>query len=44
MASLSRVASALAWIDGLGFGVFCLPALRSLAAGRGVATILGFPA
>lgn len=39
-----RVASALLWIDGLGFGVFCLPALRNLAAGKDIPIIMGFPA
>jgi len=39
-----RLASALLWFDGLGFGVCCLPALRNLASGRDIPFVLGFPA
>ena len=31
-----RVAAVLLWITGLGFGVFCLPAIRNLLIGRGI--------
>lgn len=39
-----RLASALLWLDGLGFGVCCLPALRNLWSGRDIPLIMGFPA
>jgi hypothetical protein len=38
------MASALLWINGLGFGVPCVLAIRALQAGRGIPFILGFPA
>ena len=39
-----RVASILLWINGVGFGVCCLPGIRNLLTGRDIPTILGFPA
>ena len=39
-----RVAAVLLWITGLGFGVFCLPAIRNLLIGRDIPYIMGFPA
>ena len=39
-----RLAAVVLWLLGGGFGVFCVPAVRSLAAGRGPATVMGFPA
>ena len=38
-----RAAAILAWFGGLGFGVPCLMAIRSLLAGRGIAYLMGFP-
>jgi hypothetical protein len=31
-------------ISGVGFGVFCIPAIRNLLSGRDIPTIMGFPA
>jgi len=39
-----RVAAILLWINALGFGVFCLPAIRNLLLGRDIPYIMGFPA
>ena len=39
-----RVAAMQFWITGLGFGVFCLPAIRNLLIGRDIPYIMGFPA
>ena len=39
-----RVAAGLLWFSAVGFGVPCLIAIRSLAAGRDVPTVMGFPA
>ena len=39
-----RAAAVLLFVLGLGFGVFCVPAVRSLAAGHGPAVVMGFPA
>lgn len=39
-----RAAAVLLWISAVGLGVTCLIAIRSLAAGRGIATVLGYPA
>ncbi len=39
-----RVAAILLWINAFGFGVFCLPAIRNLLAGREIPYIMGFPA
>jgi hypothetical protein len=39
-----RVASILLWTTAVGFGVFCLPAIRNLLLGRGIPRVLGFPA
>jgi hypothetical protein len=39
-----KVASILLGITAVGFGVFCLPAIRSLLAGRGIPIVMGFPA
>jgi hypothetical protein len=38
-----RVAAVLLWITGVGFGVFCLPAIRNLLIGRGILYIMGLP-
>ena len=39
-----RLASALLWTTAVGFGTFCIPAIRSLWLGRGVPIVMGFPA
>lgn len=39
-----RIAAALLWTTAVGFGVFCIPAIRSLWLGRGVPVVMGFPA
>lgn len=39
-----RLASVLLWINGVGFGVFTLPAIRNLLAGRDVPLVFGFKA
>ena len=39
-----RVAAGLLWFTAFGFGVFCVPAIRSLLAGRGIPYVMGFPA
>ncbi len=41
---LLRVAAILHWIIAIGFGVFCLPAMRNLWLGRDIPIVLGFPA
>ncbi len=38
-----RVSAILAWIIAVGFGLPCLIAIRSLAAGRGIAYVMGYP-
>lgn len=39
-----RVAAVLVWVSAFGLGITCLIAIRSLAAGHGIATVLGYPA
>jgi hypothetical protein len=39
-----KAAAGLLWVNGVGFGWFCIPAVRSLLAGRGVPIVFGFPA
>jgi hypothetical protein len=39
-----RVAAALLWLNGVGFGVFALPAMRNLLLGREVPIVMGFKA
>lgn len=39
-----RIASVLLWINGIGFGVFCIPAIRNLSAGRDIPMVMGLPA
>jgi len=41
---MTRAAAVLLWINGLGFGVFCLPAIRNLLTGREIPIVFGFPA
>ena len=39
-----RVAAVLLWISGIGFGIFCIPAIRNLLTGRAIPYVMGFPA
>ena len=39
-----RIAAILLWINAVGFGVFCVPAIRNLLAGRDIPYVMGFPA
>jgi len=39
-----RAAAILLWINAFGFGVFCIPAILNLLAGRDIPYIMGFPA
>lgn len=39
-----RVAAVLLWVDGIGFGVPAVIAIRNLAMHRGIPFIMGFPA
>lgn len=38
------LASILCWVSGIGFGVFCPPAIRNLLTGRDVPIVMGFRA
>ena len=42
--ALLRVAAILHWFIAVGFGVFCVPAIRNLLSGRDIPTVMGFPA
>jgi hypothetical protein len=39
-----RIAAVLCWVNAIGFGVFTLPAIRNVLAGREVPIVFGFPA
>ena len=39
-----RIAAIFLWINGIGFGVFCIPAIRNLLMGRDIPIVMGFPA
>jgi hypothetical protein len=39
-----RAAAILHWIIAVGFGVFCIPAIRNLLTGRDIPIVMGFPA
>lgn len=39
-----RVSAVLFWVTAVGFGVFCLPAIRNLLTGRDIPTVMGLPA
>jgi hypothetical protein len=39
-----RLSAILLWVNGIGFGIFCIPAIRNLLIGRDVPTVMGFPA
>src|SRR5215213_7326661 len=41
---LLRVAAFLHWFIAVGFGVFCVPAIRNLLTGRPIPIVMGFPA
>jgi len=41
---LLRLAAILLLISGVGFGVFCIPAIRNLLLGRDIPTVMGLPA
>jgi hypothetical protein len=41
---LVRVAAVLHWFIAVGFGVFCVPAIRNLLRGRSIPIVMGFPA
>jgi hypothetical protein len=41
---LLHVAAILHWIIAVGFGVFCVPAIRNLLSGRDIPIVMGFPA
>jgi hypothetical protein len=41
---LLRIAAVLHWLVAIGFGVFCLPAIRNLLSGRDIPMVMGFPA
>jgi hypothetical protein len=41
---LLRVAAILHWFIAVGFGVFCVPAIRKLLSGRDIPIVMGFPA
>ena len=39
-----RLAAILLWVNGIGFGIFCIPAIRNLLMGRDIPIVMGFPA
>jgi hypothetical protein len=39
-----RIAAVLLWLNGVGFGVFTLPAIRNLLLGQDVPIVMGFKA
>ncbi|WP_020384752.1 hypothetical protein [Kribbella catacumbae] len=39
-----RIAAVLLWVNAVGFGVFCFPAIRNLLMGRDVPIVMGFKA
>ena len=39
-----RIAGVLWLVNGIGFGVFCIPAIREVGAGRDIPIVMGFPA
>ena len=41
--ALLRVAAVLHWIIAVGFGVFCVPAMRNRLLGRAIPIVLGVP-
>lgn len=43
-AAALRTAAVLLWVNGVGFGVFTIPAMRNLLAGEDVPVVMGFEA
>ena len=41
---MTQVAAALCFVNAVGFGLPCVPAIRELLAGRAVPLLFGFPA
>ena len=41
---LTRLAAILLWTTGVGFGIFCPPAIRNAFMGREIPRVMGFPA
>jgi len=41
---LVRLAAIPLIISGIGFGIFCIPAIRNVRAGREIPIVMGFPA
>jgi len=39
-----RLAAILLWVSAVGFGVYCIPAIRNLLIGRDIPIVMGFPA
>lgn len=39
-----RLSAVFFWITAVGLGIFCLPAIRNLLAGRDIPYVMGFPA
>jgi len=42
--TLLRIAAILHWFIAVGFGVFCIPAIRNLIFGRPIPMVMGLPA
>jgi hypothetical protein len=42
--NLLRIAAFLHWLVAVGFGVFCIPAIQNLRAGKSIPIVMGFPA
>ena len=42
--ALVRIAAVMHWFIAIGFGVFCIPAIRNLLSGRDIPIVMGFPA
>jgi hypothetical protein len=42
--TLLRIAAFLHWFVAVGFGVFCIPAIRNLMMGKSIPFVMGFPA
>jgi hypothetical protein len=43
-ASQIKAAAIMSWVSAFGFGIFCVPAIRSLSSGRDIPYVMGFPA
>ena len=42
--ALLRISASLHWFVSIGFGVFCIPAIRNVMAGKDIPYVFGFPA